>query len=140
MAAAQDRASRAKTVIAELEHPDIAALAARSEELEGLFNQAVAKEAGAKARAEQLKKLAESIAATVAALEKAENVYAPLGELADILRGNNSARINLETFAIASMFDRVLDAANLRLRPMTGGRYSLERRQGRWQGRCAARA
>lgn len=129
LAAAQDRAKRAKAAIAELERPDIVALTASSEECEGRFNQAVTKEAGARARAEHLKKLEDSIAETVAALEKAENDYAPLGELAEILRGNNSARINLETFAIAAMFDRVLHAANLRLRPMTGGRYTLERRQ-----------
>ncbi|MCB1299601.1 MAG: hypothetical protein KDB08_11560, partial [Microthrixaceae bacterium] len=33
----------------------------------------------------------------------------------------------LETFAIAAMFDRVLEAANVRLDPMTRGRYRLER-------------
>ena len=42
--------------------------------------------------------------------------------------------MELETFAIAAMFDRVLEAANLRLGPMTSGRYTLEREQDAGKG------
>jgi hypothetical protein len=37
--------------------------------------------------------------------------------------GHAERRTTLETFAIGAMFDQVLEAANLRLDPMTGGRY-----------------
>ena len=35
--------------------------------------------------------------------------------------------MTLETFAIGAMFDQVLEAANIRLDPMTRGRYRLTR-------------
>jgi exonuclease SbcC len=44
-----------------------------------------------------------------------------------LFNAQNDAKLDLETFAIGAMFDQVLQAANLRLQPMTSGRYSLER-------------
>ncbi|NOX74420.1 MAG: hypothetical protein GXP03_12650 [Alphaproteobacteria bacterium] len=43
------------------------------------------------------------------------------------MNGDNTQKLDLETFAIGAMFDQVLDAANLRLGPMTANRYRLER-------------
>ncbi len=60
-------------------------------------------------------------------LETFERATAELRDLASMLSGNNAQRTDLETFAIGAMFDQVLSAANLRLRPMTSSRYSLER-------------
>jgi exonuclease SbcC len=45
-------------------------------------------------------------------------------------------KMTLETFAIATMFDHVLEAANLRLGPMSRGRYTLVRES---EGRGNAR-
>jgi exonuclease SbcC len=50
-----------------------------------------------------------------------------LRELADAFTGRNDMKMNLETFAIATMFDHVLEAANLRLGPMTRNRYMFVR-------------
>lgn len=47
--------------------------------------------------------------------------------LADAFSGQNEMNTTLESFAIGAMFDQVLEAANLRLEPMTSGRYRLER-------------
>lgn len=60
-------------------------------------------------------------------LAKLEEETGPLRGLADAFAGDNLMRTPLETFAIGAMFDHVLDAANLRLDPMTGGRYRFER-------------
>ena len=67
--------------------------------------------------------LAEALART----EELEAETGPLRGLADLANGKNDFNMTLETFAIAAMFDRVLEAANVRLDPMTRGRYRLER-------------
>src|SRR3546814_15636357 len=46
--------------------------------------------------------------------------------IAGAFYGQNEMRTSLETFAIGAMFDQVLEAANLRLDPMTTGRYRFE--------------
>jgi len=56
-----------------------------------------------------------------------ESETASLRELAALFNGSNSAKMELETYAIGAMFDQVLQAANLRLSPMTSGQYSFER-------------
>jgi exonuclease SbcC len=43
------------------------------------------------------------------------------------MAGRDGAKVELEVFAIGTMFDLVIDAANLRMRPMTAGRYTLAR-------------
>src|SRR5690606_39609076 len=58
---------------------------------------------------------------------KLEEETGPLRALAEACSGQNEMNTTLETFAIGAMFDQVLHAANLRLEPMTSGRYLLER-------------
>lgn len=60
-------------------------------------------------------------------LQRLERETGPLRGLADAFAGDNALKTPLETFAIGAMFDHVLDAANLRLAPMTAGRYRFER-------------
>ena len=134
LAAAKDRADRARKAIEEMERPDMAGLTAACEEAAEAREQASAKAAAAKARADHLKAVSNDIATTIAAIEKAEAAYASLGAIAAAFNGQNNAKMELETFAIAAMFDRVLGTANLRLRPMTSGRYTLEREQDNGKG------
>ena len=60
-------------------------------------------------------------------LRQLEKETGPLRALADAFSGQNEMNTALESFAIGAMFDQVLQAANLRLEPMTSGRYRLER-------------
>lgn len=60
-------------------------------------------------------------------IAKLEEEYGPVGELSDLVNGNNDRKVRLPDFAIAAMFDEVLVAANQRLGPMTDGRYQLLR-------------
>lgn len=69
------------------------------------------------------KSLAEALAET----ERLESETGPLRGLADLANGKNDFKMTLETFAIGAMFDQVLEAANIRLDPMTRGRYRLAR-------------
>lgn len=56
-----------------------------------------------------------------------EKTYQPLGEISNLVNGENDLKVRLPDFAVAAMFDEVLDAANLRLGPMTNQRYQLHR-------------
>jgi exonuclease SbcC len=133
-AAATDRVGRASKVIEKKERPDISALIRTCEEATEARQDEITKAAEAKARAVHLEDLSKSIAATLAEIEMAESEYQPLGAIAAALNGSNDAKTELETFAIAAMFDHVLAAANIRLQPMTSGRYTLEREQDNAKG------
>jgi exonuclease SbcC len=78
-------------------------------------------------RVETLRKFRASLAEALARTAVHEAETGPLRGLADLANGKNDFNMTLETFAIAAMFDRVLEAANMRLDPMTRGRYRLER-------------
>jgi DNA repair protein SbcC/Rad50 len=60
-------------------------------------------------------------------LNELEESTGPLRALDEACSGRNPMNMMLETFAIGTLFDEVLGAANLRLEPMTNGRYRLER-------------
>lgn len=49
----------------------------------------------------------------------------PLRTLSELVSGKNKLNIDLESFALMTMFEAVVAAANLRLTPMTAGRYTL---------------
>ena len=81
----------------------------------------------AQQRVRHLEALRASLAETMKRLDEDEARSGPLRRLAALFDGRNALNLDLETFAIGAMFDQVLDAANLRLAPMTSGRYRLER-------------
>ncbi|TWD50613.1 exonuclease SbcC [Agrobacterium vitis] len=81
----------------------------------------------AEAQWNQLCRLREKIETTLERLDRLEQSSGPLRRLAALFDGKNGQNLGLETFAIGAMFDQVLNAANLRLGPMTGHRYHLER-------------
>ncbi|MFC7292270.1 AAA family ATPase [Hirschia litorea] len=60
-------------------------------------------------------------------VDRLNEKFGPLGGLADLMDGKNAYRLKLADFAIAAMYDDVLDAANIRLTPMTSGRFELRR-------------
>lgn len=127
LARAETEAVRTAAAIAGRARPDLAALEAALAAAEAARAAAGKALAEAGARAGQLTRLAASLAETEARLAAIEAETAPLRELAARFNARNCANMNLETFAIAAMFDAVLASANLRLGPMTAGRYALER-------------
>lgn len=83
--------------------------------------------AEAQARLRQLEALQLDIAGELRRLEQVETETGALRTLAALFNADNPLRLDLETYAIGAMFDQVLVAANQRLGPMSGGRFSLER-------------
>ena len=69
----------------------------------------------------------QKVDALSAHITELEAEYGPVGELSNLVNGNNDRKVRLPDFAIAAMFDEVLVAANQRLGPMTDGRYQLLR-------------
>lgn len=56
-----------------------------------------------------------------------EEIYGKMNDLERITRGENAYRLVFEQYVLASYFDEILQAANLRLVKMSMGRYELER-------------
>ena len=120
-------AKQAADAIAGIERPDLAS-AERSRDAARLAaTEAVDFAATMRANLEKLESLKNELAEELARLRRLEEETGPLRALADAFSGQNEMNTTLESFAIGAMFDQVLEAANLRLEPMTSGRYRLER-------------
>jgi exonuclease SbcC len=126
-AIAVERARTAAAAIENVDRPDIVAARDARDRAAAGHADAAAKASDAGARLRQLEDLHASIAAELARLNERERASAPLRELDRAFSGKSDAKVDLATFALLTRFDQVLEAANLRLRPMTGGRYSLVR-------------
>ena len=114
-----ERLKKAASAIKDTDRPDIKSLKDAMDEAETALAAASELAAGMTARQRQLEKLASELSAEIARLDRLEQETGPLRELADAFTGRNDMKIHLETFAIATMFDHVLEAANLRLGPMS---------------------
>ncbi len=135
LAAAQERLKRASDKLKDKTRPDLGALE------EALTTAKATAQTALDAFTAQTQTLntletAETAAkAAQAALDKMRAEFGPIGELADLTNGSNEYNLRLVDFAIASMFDEVLESANLRFGPMTGERFELRREEDTTGGR-----
>ena len=60
--------------------------------------------------------------------------YKVLGELADLANGKKAPYISFERYILASYFEDIIEAANIRLEKMTGDRFSLIRKTSKSKG------
>lgn len=125
--AARTTLQNARGACADRERPDLAPIKDAQSDAAQSLNSANAALAEANAAIESLVKFKASLAQALARTDELEAETGPLRGLADLANGKNDLNMTLETFAIAAMFDQVLEAANMRLDPMTRGRYRLER-------------
>ncbi len=125
--AARTTLQNAITACADRERPDLAPLQLALTDATQTLNAANAALATARTDVSSLTKFKESLAAALTETERLETETGPLRGLADLANGKNDFKMTLETFAIGAMFDQVLEAANMRLDPMTRGRYRLTR-------------
>ncbi|SHF00815.1 exonuclease SbcC [Ruegeria intermedia] len=124
---AEDALERSEAAVAGLELPDIDALKTALADTERRTKKATETRIEAEARHQHLTKLRDGLEDTLRKLDDAEQASGPLRNLAALVNGQNPRKVTLEIFAIWAMFDQVLEAANLRLGPMTSARYQLER-------------
>lgn len=123
----RERLRKAAEAIASADRPDIAALKEDRDLADVARTRADNDAADAGARVRQLDRLRTSLGAEIERITQLEQDSGPLRALSDAFSGRSEAKVSLEAFAIGTMLDRVLDAANLRLAPMTRGRYGLVR-------------
>lgn len=64
-------------------------------------------------------------------MRRDEEYYAVVSDLAKVANGSNDEKITFERYVLAAYFDEIIDAANLRLNKMTGGRFLLKRKEER---------
>ncbi|MEJ6396703.1 SMC family ATPase [Yoonia sp. 208BN28-4] len=108
------------------ERPDLTAAQATQDAAAQATQAATETKGEARKARDHLLQLQASIADEIARISALEDETAPLRELATRFNGQVEPRLTLETFAIQAMFAQVLEAANLRLAPMSSGRYRLE--------------
>ncbi|MDF2118719.1 SMC family ATPase [Roseiarcaceae bacterium H3SJ34-1] len=127
LGAARRERNISQTDIVDLERPDLAPVEQNVQAAETALRAATSELVGARHKLDHLIKLRLSITAALEAIERLEAETAPLRELSSMFSADNPLRLDLETFAIGTMFDQVLNAANQRLGPMTSGRYTIGR-------------
>ena len=57
--------------------------------------------------------------------------YSTIGRLSKIINGDNGRRISFERYVLASYFEDIITAANLRLSRMSCNRFELLRKEER---------
>lgn len=124
---ASDAATNAASAIAGMSRPDLGALRETHQTNAEALGRATEERVAAQSRVDHLHRLRTGMEETLRKLADVEDASGPLRGLAALVNGQNPQKLSLETFAIGAMFDQVLEAANLRLAPMTSGRYRLER-------------
>ena len=127
VALANGRIEEAEKAVEGLSRPDLNITAQQAEAARADALAARRTAAEMEAALKLLTELHTSLLVQLENLQRLERETGPLRALADAFAGDNALKTPLETFAIGTMFDHVLDAANLRLAPMTAGRYRFER-------------
>ncbi len=129
VAAAKERLQRAENQVAGKTPPNLAALKAAQEEVRRAVEQLVAQQQSLEERIGQDRRTCEVLAAIGQELGEIESRYEVMGHLAGIANGDNGKKLTFQRFVLAALLDDVLRQASLRLRTMSRGRYSLQRRE-----------
>ncbi|MGG7163431.1 AAA family ATPase [Clostridium ihumii] len=67
-------------------------------------------------------------------IKSKEEKYRVVGDLANMIKGNNKERISFERYVLASYFDDIIEASNIRLKKMSNGRFELLRKKEKGKG------
>lgn len=127
LAGARGRQAAARNTVGNAQRPNMEPFRLSCVQAQGAADDASRISAAAQQKHRSLLELQASLADELKKLQSLEQSSGSLRVLAEAFDGQNELRTTLETFAIGAMFDQVLEAANLRLDPMTGGRYRFER-------------
>lgn len=108
----------------ELELPLDEAVEAHEEAL-AEYEQATSAAANAERQREAFQRETADLGELIASYEPLVEAAAVAGELAGLAQGHNPRRLQLSTYVLAARLEQVIEAANLRLAPMSAGRYRL---------------
>lgn len=127
VAGAGERSRQTAAAVEGVTRPDLSALSGQAAQMQADYRAAQEQEVEARQRRMALIRLRDSLADVMRDVEALEAQTASLRGIAEAVNGKNPHNLTLEIYAIAAMFEAVLQAANLRLGPMTGHRYQLVR-------------
>lgn len=123
--------SRLKTETDNKEKPDLDKLNSESDEIKTAFDALHLKREETKTRLDNTSRILKELKDSSKILTKIEEEYVALKGLSDTANG----KLDFETYAQMAYFERVLRAANLRLKVMSQNRYALLRREDSSDGR-----
>lgn len=125
--AEQVLAEPAIAAVADLDPVDTAAARAAVEDAQVRLHAAVAEHAECKRRAEQLEELTAGLWAAIDRAAPMQTKHDELAALADVVagRGQNSRKMSLRSYVLASRLEEVAESASARLRRMSSGRYDF---------------
>ncbi|GMO25125.1 MAG: SMC family ATPase [Termitinemataceae bacterium] len=115
---------RLKTETANWEKPDLEKVKAKEETVSAELKVAREERDAIKSRLEQTERLNEELQRSGESFERLDKQYAAVKQLAELANG----KFDFETYVQTAYFDRVIHAANLRLKMMSQNRYILLRK------------
>jgi exonuclease SbcC len=121
---------RAGDIAAELkgrQRPDVDSLQQTATELDAARSAADEAVVANREKIKELTKTQKSLKKLAKELSALDQKYAVLGTLANTADGQNSLRVSLQRFVLATRLDDVLVSASHRLSMMTRGRYRIQR-------------
>jgi exonuclease SbcC len=112
------------------EQPDIEKLQTQAEIVQVQSDELQQKRDDINSRLSKTKSDLDELGCAAVAFEENEKTYAPIKQLADVANGKDAStgKLDFETFAQRTYFERVLHAANQRLKIMSQNRYSFLRK------------
>lgn len=134
---AQDRVKRAKAAVEGQQMPNMEQLQVKLQEKTQAHNLMLEQQAKMTGEVEKLQQQFKQIETINQALLALDTSYRVIGKLAETASGKN-AGITFERFVLGSLLDDVADAANLRLKIMSRGRYLLQRTADRKRSNAAS--
>ena len=127
LAIAQERCKRAAQAVAGLDKPDLNVVEQQYEAAGKLQQEAIADNTRLKLALNKQQHSLEKITVLEAQLMKMQTENGVLAKLYQVTRGDNKYSMNLQRFVLASLLERVTEAANIMLKTMSKSRYLLQR-------------
>jgi exonuclease SbcC len=138
VAAAAARVDRAAAAAQGLVAPDLAALQLAAEEAERKLEELLRHQTQRQAERDAMDQALASVARSAKELAELDAEFSVIGHIAEVGAGKNQAGLTFQRFVLTFLLDDVLIAATHRLRLMSRGRYQLQRRRERLDGRASS--
>ena len=136
--AATARIERASQAARGLGEVDLAAVQSAADEAESKLEEVLRQQTRRESELASLDQALASVRRLSRDVEALEAEFKVIGQVADVACGKNGAGLTFQRFVLTFLLDDVLIAATHRLRLMSRGRYQLQRRRDRADGRASA--
>jgi len=124
---ATDRKARLEEKAQDIDDPDVDAAKGRKDDLEDALSDQREWVFEQKRTLEEIKESLKALKELAGDLEEAEARYGRIGHLAELARGDNTLKMSLQRFVLATRLEDVLEVANEHMAHMSQNRYRLRR-------------